>query len=102
MQIRHQIRDLADRQLVLEARHLGASHLDDVDHTLIIRRDSAGHELFLEQPMQAWPAQITRAIRIVTFGAARVIYATPPRLLWSEAEFSVGFARLSLASKHRD
>ena len=40
----------SDREFVLKSRHLGASHLDDVDHPLVIRRDTAARVVLPEQP----------------------------------------------------
>ena len=96
MQIRHQLIDLLLRELVLEAGHLGTAEQDDIQHTIIVGRNAAGHELFLEKPVQAGSAQVAGGVRIVALGAARVIDPAARRLLGIKSELGVGFARLNV------
>ena len=98
MKVRHQVGDLVDGELVLKARHLGAPHLDDVDHSLIVGWDAARHVLLLEEAVETWPAQVTRAVSIMAFGTASVVDAPAACLLWVQAQLCVAFLRLCLAA----
>ena len=99
MQIRHQVGDLVDGELVLKAGHLGAAHLDDVDHSLVVRGDAAGHVLLFKKPLQAWTAQVARDVSVMALRTARFVDAPPARLLGIESQFCVALSRLGLAAK---
>src|SRR5208283_4743795 len=75
VQVRYQVGDVVHREFVLESRHLGAPHLDDVDHPLVIRRNAARHVLLLEQPVHAGAAQIALTVGVMTFGATHVVHS---------------------------
>ena len=86
-------------QLLLEAWHFGAAKQDDLLYTVVVNRDAAGHELFLIQTMETWPAQVPRAIRVMAFGAARIVNAASGSLLRRQSKLGVSLAWLGIAAK---
>jgi len=101
VQVRHQIGYLVDRELVLEARHFGAAHLNDVNYALVIGRNAAGHVRLLEESLQARPAQVARDVYVMALGTPCLVDTPAARLLCVESEFGVALSRLRLAAAER-
>ena len=53
---------------------------------------------FLEQAIQAGPAQVMSAVGVVTLGAASFVNPPAAGLLCVQSQLSIGFARLRVAA----
>jgi len=98
VQVGEQVIQLLLGYLLLKCWHFGTPEQDDVSYALVIRRHSVAHELLLEQPIEARPAQVALAIGEMTLRAPGVVNAATVRLLRSQPQFRVSFARLGIAA----
>ena len=81
-----------------ESGHLAASQADHLAYAVVIGGSAAGHELLLENTLQAGPAERSRTVRLVAGGAVPVEDPPPAGLLRIQSEFGIALAKLRVAA----
>src|SRR5208283_2927859 len=99
VQISQQILDLLVGHDLVETLHFCPAKLDDIDHALVIRGQSAQRKILMfENSLQAGAFLAMRRIGLMAAVAIVVVESSAGGLLRVEAEFGVGLAALDIAT----